>query len=322
MDELRAISTFIHAAEAGSFQAAATAQGTSPQAVSKTVRQLEHHLGVRLFHRTTRKISLTDDGARLLATAKPNLDGLRGALEEARGANSEVEGLIRISAAGPVGRKVLVPVLIAFQSEYPRVQIDLVLDDGFSDLVAERIDVGFRAGSPPDAQVIVRRLFPIQQIVCAAPSYLKKHPTPLTPEDLTGHRCTGYRQRSSGRPMAWEFCIGGQVQFRNIEPVLTSTDPEAEMRVVLGGEFIGQIDSINSAALIRTGELAPLMLDTLSDRMGLFIYYPQRADMPARIRRFIDFSIERLRDNRDFFLSHEEIASHERRESSGSKRRR
>ena len=190
MDELRALSTFVRVAELGSFNKAAQAQATTPQAVSKTIRQLEQHLGVRLFHRTTRKSSLTEEGERLLHAARPNLDGLVDALTRARSAVRSDEGLVRISAAGAVARLVLVPMLAAFQAEHPAIQIDLLLEDRFTDLVGERIDVGFRAGNPPEAQVIARRLFTIQQIACASPAYFERHPAPERLQDLLQHRCT------------------------------------------------------------------------------------------------------------------------------------
>eukprot|EP01034_Spumella_vulgaris_P005627 gene5627-7185_t len=167
MDELRAISTFVRAAELGSFNRAAEAQNTTPQAVSKTIRQLEQHLGVRLFHRTTRKSTLTEEGRRLLESVKPGLDGLVGALGRARSAALDDQGVVRITAPGAVGRKVLMPLLAEFQQRYPLIHFELLLSEGSSDMVDERIDVGFRAGNPPDLQVIGRTLFAVQQVVCA-----------------------------------------------------------------------------------------------------------------------------------------------------------
>lgn len=307
MDEFKAISTFVLAAEMLSFRAAAEAQSSTPQAVSKAVQQLERSLGVRLFHRTTRKISLTDEGARLLTSAKPSLDGLRQALAQARDAVSDVEGLIRLSAAGSVGRRVLMPLMMQFQARHPRVHFELIVDDGFTDLVAERIDVGFRAGNQPDAQVIARKLFNVQLIVCATSEYLKAHGTPKTILDLSDHRCSGYRRRGNGRAMAWEFKVAGGDEFVDVPSVLTSNDSEAEMLAVLSGTVLGQIDSINAAALLRSGELIPLMLNTLSERMGLYIYYAQRTDMPGRIRAFVDFAVGKLLGSTEFCLPHQEL---------------
>jgi DNA-binding transcriptional LysR family regulator len=305
MDELRAISTFIRAAELGSFNKVAEAQGTTPQAVSKTIRQFEQHLGVRLFHRTTRNSSLTEEGQRLLESIKPSLDGVVGALARARSAAREDEGMIRVAASGSMGRRVLMPLLAEFQLQYPNIQIDLIQEDGFSDLVHDRIDVGFRGGNPPDAQIVSRRLFPVQQIVCASPEYLARHGTPQTLQDLQAHRCTAYRQPGSGKPMAWEFEVDGDTVFHHVQPVLLSNDPDTEMHAVLAGIGIGQVDSINATAAIRAGQLKPLLTGYLSERMGFYLYFPQRTDMPGRVRRFIDFIVERLLNSEQFYINFE-----------------
>lgn len=300
MDELRAISTFIRAAELGSFNRAAHAQGTTPQAVSKNVRQLEQHLGVRLFHRTTRKNSLTEEGQRLLESVRGSMESLTSALNRVKNAAREDEGLIRISAGGAVGRKVLMPLLAEFSRLHPGVGFDLVLEDRITDAVAERIDVGFKAGNGPTAQVVSRRLFPIQLILCAAPAYLEKNGTPERIADLSRHRCVGYRQPGTGRPMPWEFQVKGETVYETMNYVVCCSDPEAEMQAVLNGMGIGQIDSINATAPVRAGDLVPLLVRHTSDRMGLHLFYAQRTDMPGRVRRFIDFAALRLKGGQGF----------------------
>ena len=307
MDELRAITIFVRAAELGSFHQAAQAQGTTPQAISKSVRQLEQHMGVRLFHRTTRKSSLTEEGQRLYESVKENLDGLVGAIHKARNAARDDEGLIRVSAGGAMGRKVLMPLVVAFSQRHPKIAFDLLLEERMSDTVGERIDVGFRAGNAPTMQVVARRLFTIQQIVCASPEYLAAHGVPRAFEDLAAHRCTGYRQPGTVRPMPWEFQVDGEIVFQPVPPILTCSDPEAEMQAVIAGVGIGQVDSINAAAPLRAGALVPLMTQTLSERMGLYIYYAHRTDLPGRVRRFIDFAVERLKDSREFSLPPSEL---------------
>ena len=312
MDELRAITTFIRAAEFGNFNRAAAAQGTTPQAVSKTVRQLEQHLGVRLFHRTTRKNSLTEEGQRLLESVRMNLDGLTAALNQARSAALDDQGLIRISAAGAVGRKVLLPILAEFGQLHPGIQFDLVLEDGSTDAVSERIDVGFRAGNPPTAQIVSRRLFSIQLVLCASPGYLAANGVPDRLSDLARHRCVGYRQPGTGRAFPWEFQIKGETVSQSVPVVLCCSDPEAEMQAVRLGMGMGQIDSINAAAPIRSGELVPLLIRHVSDRIGLYLYYAQRTDMPRRVRRFIDFAVERLKGGEGFHLTAAELKAHSR----------
>ena len=136
MDQLKAITTFVRAAEMGNFNRAALAQGTTPLAVSKTIMQFEQHLGVRLFHRTTRKSSLTEEGERLLQDVRANLDGLAAAVSRARSAVRENEGLVRISAGGSAGRKILLPLVVEFCQQHPLIQVDLLLEDGLTDSVS------------------------------------------------------------------------------------------------------------------------------------------------------------------------------------------
>ena len=310
MDELKAISNFVRAVEYGSFNKAAEVQHTTPQAVSKAIRQLERHLGVRLFHRTTRKSSLTDEGVHFFASVRPSLEGMIGAITQARSAVREDEGLIRISAAGPVGRKVLAPLLAEYQHLHPLIQIDLLLEDCFTDVVQERIDVGFRSGNAPEAQVVSRRLFAIQQIACASPEYLRKNGIPQEPNDLLKHRCTGYRQPGNGRPMPWEFEINGAAVFQNLPVVICTNDPEAEMLSVMSGTGIGLIDSINAHAAIKQGLLVPVLTPFVSERMGLYLYYGHRADMPARVRHFIDFATQRLLGSQNFCFLREDLGQY------------
>lgn len=313
MNELRAISIFVRVAELGSFNQVALSQGMTPQAVSKSIRQLEHHLGQRLFHRTTRSNTLTEDGQRFLEAVKPRLDALQRVLTGARQASGDEQGLVRIGAATPVGRKVLMPLLRAFHARHPRIEVELVLDEKFSDLVAERIDVGFRAGSAPEAQVVTRQLFPIQDIVCAAPAYLREAGVPADLDALAGHRCTGYRSPTTGRLLPWEFKIDGMTVYRNVTPVFCANEPETEMEGVLAGFGIGLIDSINAVGRLRAGELVPLFTDRVNDRRGLHIWYANRSNMPRRVRLFIDFALERLLDSTDYTLSTAELRTLERK---------
>lgn len=315
MDELKAISTFVRAAELGSFNQAASAQGTTPQAVSKNVRQLEEHLGVRLFHRTTRKNSLTEEGQRLFDSVRVNLDGLSEALSAVRSSARDDEGVIRISAGSSVARKVLVPLMARFSREYPAIRFDLLLEDRITDAVSERIDVGLRAGNPPSSQVVARRLFPIQLIVCASPEYLASYPVPNEPVDLLQHRCVGYRQPSTGRVFPWEFVVEGEMTFQPIRGVVHCSDPEAEMQAVVSGMGVGQIDSINATAAIRAGLLVPLLTQYVSNRMGLHLYYGQRSRMPGRVRRFIDFVASELKGGDEFNIPAAELAARSKRAS-------
>jgi len=307
MNALKAIAVFAQAADARSFNQAAIDLGISPQAVSKTIRQLEQQLGVRLFHRTTRQSSLTVEGLRFLESVKPGLDAVEGAMAQVKASTETVEGTIRISAARSA-RKVLVPVLAEFNTEYPKVSFDLLLDDGFTDSVSEKIDLGFRSGLTPTGQLIVRRVFTIQQIICAAPGYLAKHGAPEDLAALSRHRCSGFRQRESGRLLPWELVVDGELRRINVAASFFTNDPEAEVEAVVAGMGIGLLDSINAAADIRAGRLVPLLTAHHSANLAFYLYYAQRSPMPRRIRAFIDFVLPRLADSKVFQLDAAELA--------------
>lgn len=310
MDELRAISVFVRAAELGSFNKVALAQGTTPQAVSKTVRLLEHHLGVRLIHRTTRRSSLTEDGQRLFDSVKSSLDELMAAVERARSSARDSEGVIRVSARTAIGRRILLPLVAAFRQQHPSIEFDLILEEREVDPVSDRIDVSLIAGEQPSTQVIARKLFPIQQVVCASPQYIDDHSIPMTPDDLALHRCIGYRQPGTGKVTPWAFDGNNERTRHTVPLVLCCSDPEAELQAVLTGIGIGRFDSITAAESIRNGQLVPLLTDWVSDDNAMFLCYAQRNDMPTRVRLFIDFAIARLSGSPEFSMSRDELRAH------------
>lgn len=302
MNEIRAITTFVRAAALGSLRRAAVDQGISPQAASHAVMQLEKSLGVRLFHRTTRKLSLTEEGQRLFESANPALATLTSALDEARRSTEAVSGPLRVSAPRAIGMPVLWEAFEAFQRRYPEVQLDVQFDDRFTDLVSERADVGFRGGPPPSGGSIARKLVPIQLIVCAAPDYLARHGTPRNIDELAQHRCTGYRRANTGKLAQWAFQVGDETVWRDVPAVINVNDTEMETQAVISGLGIGQLGSFNAVAHIRAGRLVPLFTEHLVDYGAIYIYYGHRTEQPLRVRIFIDFMVERLADNPLFFL--------------------
>ncbi|MBC8639896.1 LysR family transcriptional regulator [Caballeronia sp. EK] len=306
MNEVRAISIFVRAATLGSLRRAAIDQGISPQAASHAVMQLEKSLGVRLFHRTTRKLSLTEEGQRLLQNVEPALAMLTSAIADAKSAKEDIAGPLRISAPKALGRALWPPVL-AFAALYPDVELDVRFDDHFTDLVEERADVGLRGGSAPAGGAIARRLVPIQLIVCASPAYIERHGAPRTVDDLASHRCTGYRRANTGKQAPWEFMIGDEIVYREIAAALCTNDIDAEADAVLAGLAIGQLGSFSAVTHIREGRLVPLLTRHLTQRESIYIYYRHRTEQPLRVRTFIDFMIERLADNGDLFLSSAEL---------------
>ena len=295
MDKSRVLSLFIGVVRAGSFSQAAVSEGLAAQSVSKAIRQLEEHLGVRLFHRTTRSLALTEEGQRLYELASPGLQLLDEALDQVRNSGDEVEGLIRISAPTSLGSHLLAPMLCEFQERHPRARFDLVLADQFTDLVAAKIDVGFRAGSAPERNLIARRIGDVVLKICAAPAYLERHGRPAGREELALHRCTGYRQANTGRLMPWE--LQGEEGTLSVDmPCVASFNTvESEAAAVMRGIGIGQLAGYLVDEEIAAGKLEHLLPELDTRNAGIYMTYPQRTRMPSRVRLFIDYAYDAAR---------------------------
>lgn len=311
INELRSIATFVKTAELGSLRQAAAAQGMTPQAASQALAQLEKHLGARLFHRTTRSMSLTDEGRQFLEAAQPPLLGLQQALEMARQVKEGVAGPLRIVGPHSVFAPVLWPLLDAFCRRYPDVQPDVQLDDRIGNWVEDRVDVGFRIGASPAEGVIARRLFSLQLIICAAPAYIARHGAPDSLAALSGHRCSAFRNAGTGRVLPWYVKSGDRLIEHHVVPALTVNDEALETEAVLAGHVVGLMTNVAAAGHIRAGRLVPLLVDHIADRSSVFVYYGSRAAQPARVRAFIDVAIELLADHPGFVLSAEELAAAE-----------
>lgn len=313
INEMRSITIFAKTAELGSLRKAADAQGMTPQAASQALAQLEEHLGVRLFHRTTRSMALTDEGRQFLESALPALAGLQRALEVTRRAKDEIAGPLRVVAPRSVLAPALWPVLHEFCSLYPEVQPDVQLEDRIGNWVEDRVDVGFRIGASPAEGVIARKLFPLQLIICAAPEYLARYGAPETLHSLASHRCSAFRSPGTGRVVPWRVMQGDSVVEHQIAPALCVNDEALETEAVLAGNVIGMLTVVAAASHIRAGHLVPLLTEHVVDHSSVFVYYGSRAAQPMRVRAFIDLAVARLAGNAEFVLTPKELATAEKK---------
>ncbi len=307
LHELRSITTFVQAAELGSLRRAAAAQGLSPQAASQALAQLEHHLGVRLFHRTTRSLALTREGQQFLETVQPALLALNHALQAAQRSREDIAGPLRIVGPHSSFRPILAPLLDEFCRRHPEVQPDVQLDDRIGNWVEERVDVGFRIGTATKEGVIARRLLPLQMIICAAPSYLAEHGTPDSLSALSSHRCSALRSATTGRILPWHVRIGEHIVDQPVVPAFCSNDEELELQATLAGQIIAQVSSISTAAYFRSGQLVPVLTEHTTHHASLWVYYGSRDAQPARARAFIDMAVAKLGDSGPYILSMAEL---------------
>lgn len=307
LNELRAISVFVTAAELGSLRKTAAALNISPQAASQALAQLEQHLNVRLFHRTTRSMALTDEGQRFLDEAQPSLLGLRRALHTVRHAKDEIAGPLRIVGPRSTFQPLLWRLLDEFCERHPEVVPDVQLEDRVGNWVEDRVDVGFRLGMSPHEGVIARRLFPVQLVLCASPAYLQRYGTPESMADLPTHRCSVYRNPGTGCVVPWRFKVGDDEVDQPVVPALCTNDEILELHAVLAGKVIGQLAGVTAAPYIRSGQLVPLLVEHMTDRYSYFVYYGSRTAQPVRVRAFIDLVVARLASDGEHVLNAQEL---------------
>lgn len=307
LNELRSITTFIKAAELGSLRKAAQALDISPQAASKALAQLESHLNARLFHRTTRVMSLTDAGQRLLEDVQPALLGMQRALKNAQTARDEFAGPLRITGPRTTFQPILWRLVEEFCERYPDIQPDVLLDDRVGNWVEDRVDVGFRLGPSPHEGVIARRLFPLQLVICGAPAYFERYGVPDSLAALASHRCSAFRHPGTGKVAPWHVRIGDQAIEQPVVPALCSNDEVFELQAVLAGKVLGQLAGVTAAPYIRSGQLIPILHDHMQDFASYFVYFGSRTSQPARARAFIDLAVQRLTDSEDYVLSDKDL---------------
>ncbi|MFC0401592.1 LysR family transcriptional regulator [Paraburkholderia rhizosphaerae] len=295
MDRTRALTLFLAVVRAGSFSRAAVEAGLTPQAMSKAVRQLEAHLNVRLLHRTTRKLSLTDEGSRLFELADPGMRMLDDAVDQVHASREAAGGTVRVAAPPSLGGKLLVPLMRDYQKLHPSMRFDVLLDDRFTDLVEARVDVGFRIGTSAERNVIARKLRDVRLVICAAPAYIEENGKPASLAQLLKHRCTGFRHPNTGKTLPWELQKGSEIVYQEVPAVATFNDVATEVEAVRNGIGIGQLATYMIQQDLDDGSLVPLLPQLSSARLSVFMYYPQRTQMPSRVRRFVDFVIEASR---------------------------
>ena len=277
-------------AEGGSFARAADALGLSRSGVSRAVSRLEARVGVRLLDRTTRAVSLTDEGRRLYAEVAPLLTGIEDAVTVTSGTSIAVRGRLRVNVDAFFSRQLFTPHIGEFLSLYPDLSLELVARDQLGDLVAEGFDIAIRFGTPPVSSLVVRKLIETRTVTVAAPAYLAAHGTPTVPADLVDHACIQVRDSLTGQPIEeWRFRRGDEVVDVRTTGRLMVTEFGTMLGACLDGVGIARIKAIGVQHLIRQGALIEVLPDWHGESFPLYALYPSRHLPPAKVRAFIDF---------------------------------
>ena len=288
IDRLTGLIAFARAGSLGSYTAAARSLSISPSAVSKSIQRLEKQLGVSLFARTTRSLTLTAEGRDLHERALRLLHDAEEIEQAVKAARTEPAGTLRIAASLPIGLHVIAPILPRFRRLHPKVNIDLRLSDHMVDLIEGGFDVAVRIGDLPDSRLLSRRLLPHRLCCYASPEYLAGRGPPTHPDQLAEYETVSLRYQSSGQLFRWPFRVGD----REVEIVPSSAiivdASEAVLATIAAGAGIGMATSFMARAWLRRGAVVPVLADYAVDRHNITALWPESRRSNPAVRAFLD----------------------------------
>jgi DNA-binding transcriptional LysR family regulator len=293
LDKVKGVSVFLQTVNCGSFTKAAQQLGVSPQSVSHTVAQLEQSLNVRLFNRTTRSLSLTDEGARFQLAALRAMQSFDDALESVAQTDDPM-GTVRVSVSIGFGIRYLLPIMPSFRAKYPNVQVEIQFDDRKVDLVRENFDVTIRGGVISDSSLISRKLCNLSSLLVASPAYIAKFGVPRKSSDLIAHQIVQQRFLSGLTP-TWEF-RNRQVFEPNSGLILS--DPVAVCDAASLGLGIAQVSVHHAWNDLRKGQLkVVLSKEYVSSKREVVLQYPHRTYTALRVKVFVEFVVAAMQAN-------------------------
>ncbi|TWI48243.1 DNA-binding transcriptional LysR family regulator [Pseudomonas duriflava] len=292
MDRALEMQVFCTVVDKGTFVSAAQALEMSKAAISRYVSGLEERLGARLLHRTTRRLSLTDEGRQFYHQAKDVLAMMDAAEEAVSSAAPEPTGVLRVNAPVSFGVLHLGPIWADFMTAFPKIELDISLNDRLVDLVEEGFDAAVRIARMENSSLVGRRLASTRMCLCASPEYLKQHPPVTTLADLTEHGVVAYTNFSSGND--WSFEGPNGVQSVRTRSVVRCNNGDTCRSITLAGGGISLQPSFMVAEDLRTGALVEILPEFRSIELGVYIVYPSRKHLPPKVRALVNFLSERF----------------------------
>ncbi|HEX5311746.1 LysR family transcriptional regulator [Aquabacterium sp.] len=288
MDRLKQIETFVAVATKGSLTAAALAEGIAPAVIGRRIDALEERLGVKLLVRTTRRISLTHEGAAFLEDAQRLLADLANAEASVSAGGVKASGHLRVTAPAGFGRRHVAPLVPRFVAEHPEVSISLNLSDRVVDLVNEGFDCAIRVGDLPDSSLVSVRLADNRRLCVASPAYLARRGQPMHPQDITRHDCLTLSSEA-GQTRGWAFTIDGQLHYVRPATRLDCSDGQVLHAWCLEGLGLAWRSLWEVEADVRSGKLVSVLDDFIAPPNGIYAVFAQRKHLPLRLRLWIDF---------------------------------
>jgi len=289
LDRVTGMQVYARVAALGSLSAAARALGMSQTMATKHVAEIESRLGVKLLHRTTRRMTLTEAGRNYLEAVERILGEIDDAEAVASADAAEVRGTLRINVPVSFGIRELAPLVPEFAASHPRLYVELGFNDRYIDLIEEGWDLVIRIGHLTDSTMVARRLAPCRMMICAAPSYLARRGTPRTVADLAQHNCLGYTLSAKAGIGRWHFGRDGRVSVP-VGGSVKANNGDALIIAAIAGAGIVYQPSFLTRPAVEAGVLVPLTLDhDLVELDGVFAAYPANRQPPAKVRAFVDF---------------------------------
>jgi LysR family transcriptional regulator for bpeEF and oprC len=295
MDQLLALRVFTRIAESGSFSKAADAMDVPRATASKLVQELERQLGVRLLQRTTRRVSLSPDGAAYYERASRLISELDDMNASTAGSSSHPRGRLRVDVGSSLANRLLIPTLAGFHDQYPHLRLDLGVSDRPVDLIGEGVDCVIRGGDLPDSNLVARRLADLEWVTCAAPSYVRKRGRPQHPADLMnppsdgGHTAVGYFSSLTGRHAPLEFEQAGERFTVPTGTAIAVNESTAHLTALVAGLGVGQTFRFMAAPHLADGSLVDLLPQWHRARHRLSLVYPGSRQLNSKIRVFSDW---------------------------------
>lgn len=287
-NELNDLAAFAVVAEEANFTRAAAKLGMSQSALSHAMKGLEARLKVRLLARTTRSVSTTEAGETLLRSLRPALDDIASGLARVSDLGGAPSGTVRLTATKNAITAVVLPALPIFLAKHPDVRLELIVDDGLTDIVASRFDAGIRFGNIVEKDMIAVRVGPdMRRAVVGAPSYFADRPPPKTPHELSAHDCVGYRLVKAGGLYAWEFEDHGRPLQVRVDGALVFNDTDLMREAAIAGLGIAYLYEDDALEDIAAGRLTRVLQEWCPPLPGYFLYHPSRRQTPPALAAFI-----------------------------------
>jgi DNA-binding transcriptional LysR family regulator len=293
MDRLENMRTFTRVVEAGSISGAAERLSVAKSAVSRRLKELEEHLGVELFHRTTRRMNLTDTGRAFYQQSIRILEDVLEAELATSQAHGTLKGSLKIALPSSFGLMHMGPAINEFMQIHPQIEFDLDFNDRQVDLIQEGFDLAIRIANLPDSSLIARRIAPIQHILCASPAYLEKYGTPQVPDDLSRHKCLTYSLLHNYQ--IWTFTDKNNQQSKiTINPHMKAGAGSFLRDAAVEGQGIVYLPTFIVYKEIENKTLLPLLSEYLPWQIDAYAVYPQTRHLSQRVRAFVDFIVKRF----------------------------